>query len=368
MRRTSTEGVWQLRPGLYMVRVKWKDAKTGKWREKRQRVEARSTTEANAKRLALKVEAEAGRALRASAPAALPFASAATSWLRSIAPRLAASTKATYATALDAWIEAFDGWLVTSITPEDVRTVLAVWATSGLTAPTRNGRLRVLRTFARANRCTGIVEGVVAAKERKRKKALSVEEVRAYTKHVHRGGWWAPLLATLAWTGARFGEASALRWTDVDLERGLIRIERAQYRGKIKATKTDDGVREIAIPVPLVKVLREHRVRLLKRQDVATRSELAFPSTAGTLAGQATVWRASRRVAKLAGIDILGRPALHAHRHTMHNLLRRTTSEPVREALIGHAGAASGEAYDDVAAEEKRQAAAKVVAMIGRRR
>lgn len=47
-----------------------------------------------------------------------------------------------------------------------------------------------------------------------------------------------PLLATLAFAGLRVGEAIALRWRDVDLAGGVIRVDEA---------KTDAGIREIDV-------------------------------------------------------------------------------------------------------------------------
>ena len=79
------------------------------------------------------------------------------------------------------------------------------------------------------------------------------------------------------------------------------------------------------------------------------------------------MWRASRRVAKLAGVDIVGRPALHAHRHTMSNVLGGVTDPHVRSSMIGHAGEESGDAYRWPEREEKTRAAGKVVVAFGRK-
>ena len=47
-----------------------------------------------------------------------------------------------------------------------------------------------------------------------------------------------PLLATLAWAGLRIGEAIDLRWRDVDLAGGTIRVAQS---------KTDAGIREVYV-------------------------------------------------------------------------------------------------------------------------
>lgn len=51
---------------------------------------------------------------------------------------------------------------------------------------------------------------------------------------------WFPIFATMALTGARFGEVSALRWKHIDFDRGVIRIEESQWGGIVGSTKTSD--------------------------------------------------------------------------------------------------------------------------------
>jgi len=75
-------------------------------------------------------------------------------------------------------------------------------------------------------------------------------------------------LWVLAVTGCRRGEACALRWTDVGLERGEVAIRRSisQAGGVLreKDTKTHQG-RRLAIDEATVGVLRAHRVRSRER-------------------------------------------------------------------------------------------------------
>jgi integrase len=80
---------------------------------------------------------------------------------------------------------------------------------------------------------------------------------------------FATYLWALAATGCRRGEACALRWTDVDLERGELVIGRSmsQVVGELreKDTKTRQS-RRMAIDEGTVDVLRTHRLR---RREVA---------------------------------------------------------------------------------------------------
>jgi integrase len=72
------------------------------------------------------------------------------------------------------------------------------------------------------------------------------------------------MLAALALaTGARRNELLALRWQDVDLDAGRLRIEIAleqtrAYGIRVKAPKTRKGRRTISLPAATVAVLRAH--------------------------------------------------------------------------------------------------------------
>jgi integrase len=69
--------------------------------------------------------------------------------------------------------------------------------------------------------------------------------------------------------GLRIGEATALRWRDVDLARGRIMVG---------ASKTDAGIREVDILPVLADELATHR----HANSTAGADELTFPTSAGT--------------------------------------------------------------------------------------
>src|SRR5262249_7065965 len=67
-----------------------------------------------------------------------------------------------------------------------------------------------------------------------------------------RGSVLFPIVATAAFTGARRNEVLALRWSDLDVEKRTLRIERTvdQVHGQplaLKPPKTARGVRTITI-------------------------------------------------------------------------------------------------------------------------
>jgi integrase len=77
-----------------------------------------------------------------------------------------------------------------------------------------------------------------------------------------RGRTLYPIVATALGTGIRRGELLALRWQDVDLDKGTLRIERSLEITKagmrFKAPKTAHGRRSISLPPSLVSELRTH--------------------------------------------------------------------------------------------------------------
>ena len=86
------------------------------------------------------------------------------------------------------------------------------------------------------------------------------EEARALIAAVPQGD--RALWATALYAGLRRGELQALRWSDVDLEAGLIRVERSwdQREGPIEP-KSRAGRRRVPLVRPLRSELAAHRLR-----------------------------------------------------------------------------------------------------------
>lgn len=84
-----------------------------------------------------------------------------------------------------------------------------------------------------------------------------------------------PLIATLLFAGLRVGELMALRWSDVDLGRGTIRVRQA---------KTDAGVRIVHVLPVLRRELIEHRDRVKSEP-----SQLVFCTSSGRPLGASNV-------------------------------------------------------------------------------
>ena len=131
-----------------------------------------------------------------------------------------------------------------------------------------------------------------------------------------------PLLATLIFCGLRIGEALALRWSDVDLAAGRLRV-----RWQIDATtgrrvepKTATAKRDIVLMPALAKLLAAHRIASPYSSD----DDPVFASRAGTALLRSNVrTRILRPTVDAAGLGGHERPPLRAHdlRHTFASLL-----------------------------------------------
>lgn len=127
------------------------------------------------------------------------------------------------------------------------------------------------------------------------------------------------LIAFLAGTGCRLGEALAITWTALDLEAGTVRIEanviRAKGQGVVIQShpKTKAGVRTIALPQALMVMLHERRSR-----NSANIHNLVFPTVLGNIRDPRNTsrdWREAR--------DRLGYPKVttHSFRKTVATVL-----------------------------------------------
>ncbi len=107
---------------------------------------------------------------------------------------------------------------------------------------------------------------------------FSARELHVFLKLVrHRRPEHHPLVVFMAHTGARFGEALALRWIDIDLDERTARIARSFSSGRsLGATKTG-RTRLVELSAAVIDVLRP------VRPDIFGEDTLVFPNELGRL-------------------------------------------------------------------------------------
>ena len=174
---------------------------------------------------------------------------------------------------------------------------------------------------------------------------LTEEQIGTVLRHLE-GRTLRPIISFLLGTGARRGEALALRWKDVDLEKGTVRIERSIEQTKaglrIKAPKTKHGRRNVSISPWLVAELKAHRMRQQERrlslgQGKAAPDDLVFARWDGSMRAPHGVSQKFAEAMKSLGIDC----TLHGLRHThVSQLIAAGLDVLTISRRIGHASPA----------------------------
>jgi integrase len=171
---------------------------------------------------------------------------------------------------------------------------------------------------------------------------LTEEQIGTTLRHL-QGRTLRPIVSFLLDTGARRGEALALRWKDLDLDRGTVRIERSLEQTKaglrFKAPKTKNGRRNVSISPWLVAELRAHRTRQQQRRlslglGRAPDDSLVFARWDG--ATRAPHWLTQKFALAMAALQI--DCTLHGLRHThVSKLIASGLDVLTISRRIGHA-------------------------------
>ena len=101
-------------------------------------------------------------------------------------------------------------------------------------------------------------------------------------------------------TGIRQGEARALKWKDVDIDRGVIHVVGAVKAGTlfIGGPKTKNGRRKIAYGSAFAKLVRELYMAASDKSPDA----LVFPTRTGNPKSKKTLQHLAKRIGKRAGV------------------------------------------------------------------
>lgn len=306
-------------------------------------------------------------------------------WLVGVAPKVRARTHVRYAELLRGHVlPGLGGIQLSKLTPADVRTLLADLAKK----PTRTGRplsaqtIVHVRAVLRRALSDAVGDGLIARNpaagktvnpptpKRHEIEAMTPAQAAAIVEAV-REDELGPLYRMLLWTGLRLGEALGLRWSDVDLERGWIRV-RQTYGivggvGRFGAPKTSQSRRDVPIIDGARAALRDQRrrqaeARLLVGPAWADEQGLVFT---GPLGGPLDPRVPSKRLHVLLAPIGLKSLRVHDLRHAFVTLLiRQGVSIPAVAKLVGHASPVMTlNVYGHVAEDSLAEAAGRLNAL-----
>ncbi len=296
------------------------------------------------------------------------------SWSESKAATISKVTADRYADALELHVlPALGHYFCDALRPHDVQRWINAELKRGFRVRTVHGWYRVLRTMMRdavhqldLPRDPTERVSFPDAGDPDGDNAITAETLQALLAAFRdKAPQHYGLIAVLAYTGIRFAHASALQWDDVDFAAGVIHVRRRQVRGHVgPVSSRKRAPRQYPLAPELADVLRWHRRHQLEQQAPGLDQGWVFPSSTGTLRAPSSVQKAWTVCCKAAGIE--GRFTPHGLRRTFNDLARRAGVDAVvTKSLTGHVTERMREHYSTVGLEEKRQAVAGVVSLIG---
>jgi integrase len=176
--------------------------------------------------------------------------------------------------------------------------------------------------------------------------------------------------------GLRLGEVLGLRWSDIDIDGGGLRVRRQLRRVAGELTfsepKSSRSRRTVSLPGSAIDALTRHR----QAQTVTTIDGLVFPSTVGTPMeprGLQRHWTGVSATAKRKATpglrDQLGMPTVRLHdlRHSAASLML-AGGVPMRAVMetLGHASMTlTSDTYSHVMDEVRRDVATRMDRVLG---
>ena len=191
--------------------------------------------------------------------------------------------------------------------------------------------------------------------EQREMQTLPVEQLQFFLREAKESGVFEFYYLELA-TGLRRGELLGLKWEDVDLERGDLRVRRqiARINGEVVEAplKTKNAYRTLPLAEDTIGVLEAQRK---KTGD----SPWVFPSPTGGPISPDSVLHMLHRVLKRAGLP---RVRFHDLRHTFATLaLQNGVDVKTVSGMLGHFSAGfTLDTYAHVTTASQRQAAMTV--------
>jgi integrase len=265
---------------------------------------------------------------------------------------------------------ALGGRLIGTLSQIDIQNLYAQMFERGLSARTIEYANAFLRSaFRQAVRWKMLAEdpcgGVDLPRvKRKEMEALTVEECPRFLEVAETSEWF-PLLALALTTGMRPSEYLALKWSDIDWQRGTASVCRTiQVAGAactFDDTKRKRSRRIVKLQNFVLKALQNLREKPSseRKGNCSAARELIFVSPAGLPLKQRAVKREFQKLLAIAGVRSV---RLYDLRHTAATLgIAAGVSVKVISDQLGHASISfTLERYSHVLPSIQDEAAAKV--------
>ena len=166
--------------------------------------------------------------------------------------------------------------------------------------------------------------------EHREMKTLPVEQLTSFLREAKESGVFEMYYIELA-TGLRRGELLGLKWSDIDLEHGSLRVQRqiARIDGEIVEAplKTKNAYRTLPLSADAIDVLKT-------QEKKCGNSQYVFPSPTGGPISPDSVLHMLHRVLKRAGLP---KVRFHDLRHTFATLaLQNGVDIKTVSGMLGH--------------------------------
>lgn len=206
--------------------------------------------------------------------------------------------------------------------------------------------LRLSQALALAEREGIVRRNVCAATEPPRARAKPGQtwtgaQAQQFLAKAKDDTYW-PLWLLALKTGLRRGELLGVRWKDLDLDTGMLRVQQTVQvlagAPCIQPPKTDAGRRVVKLSADVIDALRTYRTEWVKRQLAAsawTEGDLVFCTAEGKPLNPNNLYRNYEAIIARADVP---RIRLHDMRHT-HATLLLAAGTPIKAVSerLGHA-------------------------------
>lgn len=261
------------------------------------------------------------------------FAAVAAEWSDDHFPELEHNTLKQYRPALADVTQQFGSFYIKDITSNQIDLYIKSYAKKGYAQKTVKTRLLILNLIMKyavinqyisVNPCTYIA--VPKNLPKTKREGLTAEQIEAVKHNIDKTfGFFAYFLLN---TGLRKGEALALRYSDIDFDKKVIKINKTvEWIGNVpnikNHPKTDAGIREVPLLDCLVDLI-EHK----------STDELIFPNSNGELIRNGNFTRLWDKYRAETGLNITPHQLRHAYATTLYDA---GIDLKTAQYLLGHA-------------------------------